>query len=68
MKQNTKAIIFTVCVISIINVLAYLAWKNIDDSIYTPNCWEERIEGINLQTGNKAFYSDNFRCKYFQQI
>ncbi len=66
MKEKTKQLIFILVILGLINGLAYLAITSLDNQLYKPNCWEEKIEGINTQTGVKSYYSDNFRCKYFK--
>ncbi len=66
MKEKIKQFIFILVIFGLINGLGYLAFTSIDNKLYEPNCWEEKIEGINTQTGIKAYYSDNFRCKYFK--
>ena len=65
-ELNWQQIIVIFIDIGVVSFIGYLATESIDDQYYTPNCWEDRIEGINTQTGNKAFYSDNFRCEFFQ--
>jgi len=68
MEKQIKAKIQALIFLVIISCLALLIFKGMDNKLYEPNCWEERIEGINTQTGERAYYSENFRCKYFNPL
>ena len=66
MKKETKDGILGIVIIVLIIIVMSWAIDNLADSIYQPNCWEDKIEGINIETGNKSYYSENFNCDYFQ--
>jgi hypothetical protein len=70
MNQKLKETINAALVMLLVfGVLLFINWAistMVENTLVNqPNCWEERIEGVNKQTGNKAYYSDNFNCKDF---
>ena len=66
MKKETKEGITGIIIIVLIIVVMSWAIESLSDSIYQPNCWEDKIEGINIETGNNSYHSENFNCDYFK--